>query len=420
MKYLLFISLSVFLLSCAEEETAIDNISAENVLPQTEDTIEIVPRERYNLNFDNFEVIEKKIQKGEVLSEILYPRGIDYPSIQKLADLSKDVFSVKKLQADKPYTLLLNKDSIESLAYMIYEIDAVNYVVYDFNDSIRVYKEQKPVNIVERTASGIIESSLWQTAMDNNLNQELIMTLSDVYAWTIDFYHLQKGDAFKVIYKERQVEGKMVGVEMILAAEFVHHGSAISAYLFEQDDIPDYFDDEGKSLRKAFLRAPVKFSRISSRFTKKRFHPVQKRYKAHLGTDYAAPSGTPIIATGDGVVVASTYKKFNGNYVKIQHNSTYTTQYLHMSKRAVKNGERVMQGQVIGYVGSTGLASGPHVCYRFWKNGKQVDPFRQKLPETKPINPEDMDDFEKVKGLYSPRLKSIIPLETPTNSIAGS
>lgn len=420
MKYILVISLSFFLFSCNEEEADNTIVSAENLTPPLEEVVEIIPQERYNLNFDQYEVVEEKIKKGEVLSEILYPRGIDYPSIQKVVDLSQGIFSVRKLQTDKPYTLLINKDTTSSLAYMIYEIDAIDYVVYDFTDSVRVYREQKPVTIVERTASGIIESSLWQTAMDNNLDQELIMTLSDVYAWTIDFYHLQKGDAFKVIYNERQVEGKMVGVEMILAAEFTHHGSPISAYLFEQDDIPDYFDDEGKSLRKAFLRAPVKFSRISSRYTKKRFHPVQKRYKAHLGTDYAAPSGTPIMATGDGVVVASTYKKFNGNYVKIKHNSTYTTQYLHMSKRAVKNGERVMQGQVIGYVGSTGLASGPHVCYRFWKNGKQVDPFRQKLPETKPINPEDMDDFQKVKDQYSPRLRSITPKSSEVISIAES
>ena len=301
---------------------------------------------------------------------------------------------------------------------MIYEIDAINYIVYDFTDSVNVYREKKPVTLVEKTASGIIETSLWNTMMDNDLDQELIMTLSDVYAWTIDFYHLQKGDAFKVIYTDRQVEGVSVGVEMIYAAEFTQNGAPLSAYLFEANDIPDYFDDEGKSLRKAFLRAPVKFSRISSRYSGKRFHPVQKRYKAHLGTDYAAATGTPIMATGDGVIVASQYKKFNGNYVKVKHNATYTTQYLHMSKRAVKVGDRVIQGQTIGYVGSTGLATGPHVCYRFWKNGKQVDPYRQKLPESKPIQPDDQEAFDKVKMKYSPLLKAIIIENKPSIALA--
>jgi murein DD-endopeptidase MepM/ murein hydrolase activator NlpD len=251
---------------------------------------------------------------------------------------------------------------------------------------------------------------------ENNLDQELILSLADVYAWTIDFYHLQKGDAFKVIYTERLVEGKFVGIDRIIAAEFTHRKSPLRAYLFESDGTDDYYDDEGNSLRKAFLRAPVKFSRISSRYSKKRFHPVQKRYKAHLGTDYAAPTGTPILATGDGVVIAATYTKSNGNYIKIRHNGTYTTQYLHMSKRKSKLGDRVKQGDVIGYVGSTGLATGPHVCYRFWKNGKQVNPYKQKLPPSKPVIPENMDAFMQLKDNLSQRLDQI-PLES--NQLSG-
>jgi murein DD-endopeptidase MepM/ murein hydrolase activator NlpD len=398
---------SVLLLFSCAEENADQALNSEQI--EVEEIIEIEPelKIKYNIDLQGYIVEEEKMKSGENLSEILFPRGIDYPNIQKVVDLSKDVFSVRKLQAGKPYTLLITDDSLQTLDYMIYEIDPIQYLVYDFRDSIQVYIEEKPVSYVEKTASGIIESSLWNTMVDNDLDQELIMSLSDVYAWTIDFYHLQKGDSFKVIYTEKQVEGVNVGVERIHVAEFTHHGSPISAYLFEVNDIPDYFDDDGKSLRKAFLRAPVKFSRISSRYSGKRFHPVQKRYKAHLGTDYAAATGTPIIATGDGIVVASEYKKFNGNYVKIKHNATYTTQYLHMSKRAVKVGERVLQGQVIGYVGSTGLATGPHVCYRFWKNGKQVDPYRQDLPESVPIQPEDQEAFDKVKEEYAPRLKAI-------------
>ena len=423
MRNILYLFITVLLLSCGNESEDQSMISEQVIANDVESVEELEAPELqviYNIDLDGYIVEEEKVKSGQNLSEILYPRGIDYQQIQEVVDLSKNVFSVRKIQAGKPYTLILKDDSIKTLDYMIYEIDPIQYVVYDFRDSIRVYREEKPVTIVEKTASGIIESSLWNTMVDNDLDQDLIMSLSDVYAWTIDFYHLQKGDSFKVIYTQRQVEGVSVGVDQILAAEFTHHGTPISAYLFEVNDIPDYFDDEGKSLRKAFLRAPVKFSRISSRYSGKRFHPVQKRYKAHLGTDYAAPTGTEIMATGDGVVVASTYKKFNGNYVKIKHNATYTTQYLHMSKRAVKVGERVTQGQIIGYVGSTGLASGPHVCYRFWKNGKQVDPYRQKLPESVPIQPEDQEAFDKVKNEYSPRLKSITIENKESVALASS
>ena len=375
-----------------------------------EEVIEIAPSELYNISVKDFIVVNETFKKDQALSDILYPNHISYQRIQEVADQSKDIFNVRKLRAGNRYTLFLNKDSINTLAYMVYEIDQIDYLVFDFTDSVHVFRDQLPVTIVEKTASGIIETSLWNTMKENNLDQELILSLADVYAWTIDFYHLQKGDAFKVIYRERQVDGKFVGTDYIIAAEFIHYEEPLRAYLFESDGIDDYFDDEGKNLRKAFLRAPVKFSRISSRYSRKRFHPVQKRFKSHLGTDYAANTGTPILATGDGVVVAATYAKYNGNYVKIKHNATYTTQYLHMSKRAVRLGDSVKQGDVIGYVGSTGLASGPHVCYRFWKNGKQVNPYKQKLPDSKPVKPEEMGDFNLLKDSLSVQL-NIIPIK---------
>ncbi len=351
----------------------------------------------YNISVEDYLIVSETFKQNQVLSDILYPNHINYQRIQEVADQSKEIFNVRKLRAGNQYTLFLNKDSINSLDYMVYEIDQIDYLVFDFTDSVHVFRDHLPVEIVEKTASGIIETSLWNTMKENNLDQELILSLADIYAWTIDFYHLQKGDAFKVIYTERQVDGVSVGTEFIIAAEFIHYENPLRAYLFVSEGIDDYFDDEGKNLRKAFLRAPVKFSRISSRYSKKRFHPVQKRFKSHLGTDYAANRGTPIIATGDGVIVAATYGKYNGNYVKVKHNATYTTQYLHMSKRAVKVGDSVKQGDVIGYVGSTGLASGPHVCYRFWKNGKQVNPYKQKLPDSKPVAAEEMEDFIQLK-----------------------
>jgi murein DD-endopeptidase MepM/ murein hydrolase activator NlpD len=386
-----------------------DYVSDSSQLQEIE-VIDETPGFLYEIPIEDYTIVEQTFSKNQVLSQILYPNHIDYQKIQEVADQSKKIYSVRKLRTGHPYTLFLNNDSINSLAYMVYEIDNVDYLVFDFTDSVRVYRDKKPVTIVERTASGIINSSLWNTMKNNNLDQELILTLADVYAWTIDFYHLQKGDAFKVIYTERQVDGKFVGIDRIIAAEFTQRKTPLRAYLFESEGFDDYYDDEGNSLRKAFLRAPVKFSRISSRYSKKRFHPVQKRYKAHLGTDYAAPTGTPILATGDGVVIAATYTGSNGNYVKIRHNATYTTQYLHMSKRKSKLGDRVKQGDVIGYVGSTGLATGPHVCYRFWKNGKQVNPYKQKLPPSKPVKPENMEAFMQLRDEFSLRLDQI-PLE---------
>jgi murein DD-endopeptidase MepM/ murein hydrolase activator NlpD len=389
--------------------TTVDSSTSDVRINRADVEVASIPRKyKYQIPLDEFTVEEHTFLKNQVLSEILYPNHISYTRIQEVVDQSKSIYDVRKLRTGQPYTLFLNKDSLETLAYMIYEIDKVNYLVYDFTDSVHVFKEQKPVQLVEKSASGIISSSLWNTAEENNLDQELILQLADVYAWTVDFYHLQKGDAFKVVYTERQVEGKVVGIEKISAAIFIHHGTPLHAYVFDGEFMEDYFDEKGNSLRKAFLRAPVKFSRISSRYSKRRFHPVQKRYKAHLGTDYAAPAGTPILATGDGTVIASSYGKYNGNYVKIKHNATYTTQYLHMSKRAVKLGDRVKQGDVIGYVGSTGLATGPHVCYRFWKNGKQVNPYQQKLPASDPVKPENLDRFFEVRDSLQVLLDQII------------
>ena len=396
--------LLLFFGACSDDKTYV--VDSPD-LDSTEELIETTPVELYNIFVEDYLVVKEIIKKNQALSDILYPNHISYQRIQEVADQSKDIFSVRKLRAGNRYTLFLNKDSINSLAYMVYEIDQIDYLVFDFTDSVNVFRDQLPVTIVQKTASGVIETSLWNTMKDNNLDQELILSLADVYAWTIDFYHLQKGDSFKVIYRERQVDGKFVGTDYIIAAEFTHFEAPLRAYLFVSDGIDDYFDDEGKNLRKAFLRAPVKFSRISSRYSKKRFHPVQKRFKSHLGTDYAARTGTPILATGDGVIVASTYAKYNGNYVKIKHNATYTTQYLHMSKRAVKVGDSVKQGDVIGYVGSTGLASGPHVCYRFWKNGKQVNPYKQKLPDSKPVKADEMESFIHLKDSLLLRLNNI-------------
>ncbi|MEM9051554.1 MAG: peptidoglycan DD-metalloendopeptidase family protein [Bacteroidota bacterium] len=384
---LLFLFLLV-LVSCSETEQNIEDVDSEDISIQANE----VPL-RYGIEEDAYKIYEGTIKKNQFLADILLGYGVPYGEIAALEGVSKDVHDVRKLKAGDNYAVFTNRDSTERASFFVVETSPANYVVYQLGDSISAYLGQKPIETKIREAGGLITSSLYQTIYDNDLPVDLAGNLSLIYAWTVDFYRIQKGDYFKVIYEERFVEGERIGVGEVIAAEFGHRDEVFHGFFFEEGKTSDYYDLEGENLRRAFLKAPVKFSRISSKYTMKRYHPVQKRWKAHLGTDYAAPKGTPIMATADGEVVASAYGKYNGNYVKVRHNSTYTTQYLHMSKRAAKVGDYVRQGDVIGYVGSTGLATGPHVCYRFWVNGRQVDPYKQDLPSGDPIPEEFKADF---------------------------
>ena len=348
------------------------------------------PSFEYGLQTDSFLLVKAQVRPGESLGQILERHRIDYGFVDQIVQRSKEVFDVRTLNVGKNYTVFCTKDSLQKARCFVYEASATDYVVFDFRDSLQVYKGQKEIVSRIKKASGVIHSSLYQTMIDQQLSPALAMELSDVYAWTIDFFRIQKGDHFKVIYEDRYIDDTTyIGIGRVKAVTFNHFGEDYYAFYFEggENDFGDYYDEEGNTLRRAFLKAPLKFSRISSRYSPRRFHPVQKRWKPHLGTDYAAPTGTPIMSTADGVIEKKGYTRGNGNYVKVQHNSTYATQYLHMSriKKGIKRGVRVQQGDVIGYVGSTGLATGPHVCYRFWKNGKQVDPYKQDLPAADPI-----------------------------------
>jgi murein DD-endopeptidase MepM/ murein hydrolase activator NlpD len=293
--------------------------------------------------------------------------------------------------------------------YLVYEENLINYYILKLEGTPEAKKIQREVITKRKEAKGTINSSLYDAFVENGMSIALAMEMSEIFAWTVDFYKVQKGDAFKVIYFEKYVEENPVGIAGIEAAYFNHYGKAYYAFRFEQEGRQHYFDENGQSVRKIFLKSPLKFSRISSRYNLKRFHPVLKRVKAHLGTDYAAPSGTPIMTVGDGTVIEAGYTAGNGNYVKIKHNSVYTTQYLHMSKfsKGMKRGKRVSQGEVIGYVGSTGLATGPHLCFRFWKNGKQVDPHREKPMQTTPVNKDLSGAFKAVVAQLKPELDNI-------------
>ena len=362
------------------------------------------PIVEYGFEIDSFAVYKDVIQPNQFLANILLKYHIPYTDIDMLAKMSRDIFDVRKIASGKKYTILCSKDSLGKAQCFIYEPNETEYVVFDMRDSISIYRGQKEVTTKIKQIEGTINSSLYQTLVEQEASPILAIEMANVYAWTIDFYSIQKGDHFNVVYEERYVDDKFIGIGKVLAANFNHYGRDYYAYRFEQDGITNYFDAEGNSLKRAFLKSPLEYGRLTSGFTMRRFHPVQKVNKPHLGTDYAAPTGTPILATGDGVIVESAYKKYNGNYVKIKHNSTYTTQYLHMSKRNAKTGQRVKQGEVIGYVGSTGLATGPHVCYRFWKHGSQVNHLKEDTPPADPVKKEYLQKFSQLKDSLNQKM----------------
>ena len=377
------------------------------------DTLSLVeakaPQILYGVVVDSMLVIDDVVKPNQNLSEILSKYNISFQVIDQLAKLSKEVFDVRKINAHKKYTLICAQDSLKTAQCFIYQPNPIEYIVFNLQDSLQVYIGEKEVEVTERTVAGEISTSLSDAMIAQGATHMLVNNFADIYGWQIDFFRLQKGDRFKLIVEEKHVGGQLVGYGDVKGAYFEHFGSPFYAIPFDQGDGLDYFDQEGKSLRKAFLKDPLEYTRISSRYSPKRFHPVLKRWKSHLGTDYAAPTGTPIRSVGDGIIVEARYNKGNGNYVKIKHNGTYTTQYLHMSRiaKGIRPGVKVRQGQNIGFVGSTGLATGPHLCYRFWKNGRQVDALRVELPPSKPILEENVGNYEVVKQDVTKKLDAL-------------
>ena len=394
-------------------KTRHDRTPAEGTPEATEESP--TPRlDEYGLASDEYQVIDRSIRRNETFADILTAQNVAYGRVLAAAHSARPVFNVRSMQAGKP--IRLYRDSLDTARYMVYEEDPINYVVFDLTaDSAGAHAGQREVRTRERRLSDVIEGSLWQTLESQNISArsagELAIALSEVFAWQVDFRRIQAGDDFSVVFEERSIDGEPVGIGKIVAARFEHRRTRFYGFYFEEGEMPDFYDEDGNSLRKALLKAPLKFKRISSRYSKRRFHPVQKRYKAHLGTDYAADPGTPIYSVGNGVVLEAQYKRYNGNYVKIRHNETYTTGYLHMSRIAsgIRPGQPVRQGQVIGYVGSTGLATGPHLCYRYWKNGVQIDPSTDVLPPVYPVDPELFDRFVVVRDSLMDKLEPVMP-----------
>lgn len=362
------------------------------------------PTIKYGIVTDSLLLFEGKVRKNENLSTILRQYGVTSLEISEIAK-HKDVFDVRRMRYGRPYTVLCNADT--TAKYFIYEQSQVDYIVISFSDSLTIYPGKKEVTKVRRIASGFIESSLWNAMLEYDIDPMMSIELSEIYAWNIDFFGLKKGDHFSVIYDEEYVDTVRVGIGEIYSAAFNHRNNDFYAISFEQDSVEDYYDSVGGSLRRTFLKAPLRYSRISSGFSRRRLHPVLKIYRPHTGIDYAAPTGTPVHTVGDGVVIAKKYTAQGGRMVKIKHNSVYTTAYLHLSRygKDLYVGATVLQGQVIGYVGSSGLATGPHLDFRFWKNGKPINPLKVESPSVEPVKKVNMDEYNLIRDKMIEELK---------------
>lgn len=370
--------------SCKKEEK-------KPVLPPVA-IVEKKPEIRFGYKMDDYKVIQDTIKNGESFGVILDRYHVGYPKISEIASIVKETFDVRRVRTGKPYTILASKDSIEKAQIFIYKHNKIDATIVDFKDSvITATRYKKPIKVLEKEVEGVITSSLSATMDSLGLSTTLTWTIADIYAWTLDFYKLQKGDTFKFVYEEKFINDTIfAGYGKVKSAVFKHRGKDLYAFRFMADsilNIHEYYDENAKMLRSQFLKAPIKFQyRISSRYNlRRRIAYYGNRIRPHRGTDFAARIGTPIIATANGTVIESTRRGGNGKFVKIKHNNTYSTQYLHMRKQKVKKGEFVKQGDVIGWVGMTGNTGGSHVCYRFWKNGREVDPFKEKLPDAKPM-----------------------------------
>ena len=356
---------------------------------------EHIPQLEYGIVVDSMEVIRDHVKRNEFLADILLGYDVDYIVIDKIAKNSYDIFDVRKIRVSYPYAVIRTLDSVPEVQYFVYEESPSNYVVFDLRDSLRVFRGKKEIEKRIATTSGRITSSLWNAMVENDADPNLANELSEIYAWTIDFFGIQKDDYYRVVYEEMYIDDVYVGLSRVIAANFNHMDYDLYAVYFVQDSTGDFFDSDGGSMRRTFLKAPLRYKRISSRYSHSRMHPILKYRRPHLGVDYAAAAGTPVQSVGDGVVTFAAYTKGGGYTVKVKHNGTYTTAYCHFRgfAKGIKQGVHVKQGQVIGYVGSTGLSTGPHLDFRFYRNGQAIDPLKVKSPPAKPVDSLYLREF---------------------------
>lgn len=355
-------------------------------------------------------VRDGNVRSGEFFSTLLMKLGMSAGDAYLLSEACDTVFDVRSLRVGNAYQAYYSPSSTGALEYLVYWQDRVNGVVFKCTAPYSVWKVARPVVTEHRYADVTISSSLWNDMLAAGVSPLLILSLSDIYAWTVDFFGLQKGDRFRVFYDEKTCDGDVIAVDTVRYAVFTHQGEDFPAVMFDQGDGGNiYWNEKGESMRKAFLKAPLQYSRISSGFSYARRHPVTRRVQPHTGVDYAAPAGTPVMTIGDGVVTSRRNEGAGGNVVRIRHNSVYSTAYLHLSRYAsgLKVGQRVRQGEVIGYVGSTGRSTGPHLDFRVWKNGSPINPLKMESPPAEPLKKEFSEDFEAVCLAYSRRLDSL-------------
>ena len=360
-------------------------------------------------NPDSLNVVEGKVKNGQFFSTLLGSLGMSAQEAYNLTQACDTVFDVKSLRVGQAYRAYYG-GSENAPQYLVYDRDRSSSIVFSCRHPYGAWVYQKPVTIEQKYADVTINSSLWVDMREADVSPLLIVDLSDIYAWTVDFFALQKGDRFRVLYEEKICDGEVIAVDTVRYAIFSHGGEDFPMVMYNQGDGGNvWWNEKGESMRKAFLKAPLNYSRISSGFSNARRHPVTRKVQPHTGIDYAAPTGTPVMSIGDGVVTSVKYEGAGGNTVRIKHNSVYSTAYLHLSKYAkgLKAGQRVRQGEVIGYVGSTGRSTGPHLDFRVWKNGSPINPLKMDSPPAEPIKEESRPAFEKAYRTYQAQVDSI-------------
>jgi murein DD-endopeptidase MepM/ murein hydrolase activator NlpD len=357
------------------------------------------PTIKYGLPVDSFYVVESTVETGEHLSSILSSFGVKLGTIDTIAKNAKPVFDVRRIRQGNNYTIFQTPDSTRKVRYFVYENSPILYTVFELFDSLQVYQAEKEVVYKMKTAQGEIQSSLWNAMKSSNIDPIMALKMEDIYAWTVDLFGLQKGDRFRLIYDEIYVDSTSIGINNIYAAQFDYYGKEILAFRFEKNDSTGYYNEKGENLQRQFLKAPLKFSRISSGFSGGRMHPILRIVRPHHGVDYSAPTGTPVMSIGEGTIISKGWAGGGGNTVKVRHNSVYTTIYMHLSRYAdgVNQGSRVRQGQVIGYVGSTGLSTGPHLDFRVYKGGSAVNPLTVESPPARPVDQKYMPEYTILK-----------------------
>ena len=402
--FLLFVFLLFSCRSSQVDNAGLPEIPADSTGNNTESSFVL-----FGIPSDSFNLVSGRIRPNSYLSSLLAEAAFRCKDIDHVTRNFRDVFDTRKIKAGNSYTLFCDKDTIGRARYLVYEHDPVTCYIFSFNDSLNIVPYHRTINSTVRYASGTIENSLWVTMMEKGLHPSLTVKLSEIYAWTVDFFGLQKGDSFKVIYEELAIDTNSLGAGRVFGAQFTWAGKTITAIPFIQDSTESYYDNDGNSLRKAFLKAPLQFSRVTSRFSSSRMHPILRIRRPHYGVDYAAPVGTPVLAIGDGRVSQTSYEGGSGRMVRITHNSVYSTAYLHLSRfgKGIEPGVWVKQGDVIGYVGSTGLSTGPHLDFRFYMNGSPVDPLKVEAPPVEPVSEKNLERFRMIRNTVNLLLETI-------------